>query len=139
MGSIYRQKGSNNFWIKYYRSGRVFRESSGSVRKADAQRLLRLREGDIERGVPVSPRMDRLRFEEAAEDVLNDYRINGKRSLTVAERRLKKHLMPFFQGRRMAAITTSDVRQFVAERQMNTVLVRKARTIRLKGGMGIRP
>lgn len=133
MGSIYRQKGSRNLWIKYYRAGRVFRESSGSARKADAQRLLRLREGDIERGVPVSPRIGRLRFEEAAEDVLNDSRINGKRSLAVAERRITKHLMPFFQGRRMSAITTSDVRQFVAQRPICTVLVRKARTTRRHG------
>ena len=31
--------------------------------------------------------------------------------------RLTKHLEPFFGGRRMASITTSDVRAFVAHRQ----------------------
>jgi len=40
-----------------------------------------LREGDIARGVPVTPKLGQLRFEEAALDVINDYRTNGKRSL----------------------------------------------------------
>jgi integrase len=58
-----------------------------------------------------------LRFEEAAADVLTDYQVNGKRSLRVVERRIRKHLTPFFGGRRMSTITTSDVRTFVAQRQ----------------------
>ncbi len=134
MGSIYRQKSSKNFWIKYYRNGRVFRESSGSAREGDAKRLLRLREGDIERGLPVTPRIGRIRFEEASEDVLNDYRTNGKRSLAVVERRITKHLMPFFGGRRMSAITTSDVRQFTANRQAETIRVRKERKVKVATG-----
>ena len=133
MGWIYRQKNSKNFWIKYYRNGRPFRESSGSTREGDAKRLLRLREGDIERGLPVTPKMGRIRFEEAAEDVLNDYRINARRSLAVVQRRITKHLMPFFGGRRMGAITTSDVREFIAKRQSETVLVRKERKVKVGG------
>jgi hypothetical protein len=31
-----------------------------------------------------------LLFDEAAEDVINDYRVNRKRSLAVVERRIKK-------------------------------------------------
>jgi integrase len=130
MGSIFRQKNSKNLWIKYYRNGRAFRESSGSTKEGDAKRLLRLREGDIERGLPVTPKMGRLRFDEAAEDVLNDYRTNAKRSLEVVQRRIVKHLLPFFGGSRMSAITTIEIRKFIAKRQADTVLVRKECRIR---------
>src|SRR5438128_1883263 len=106
MGCIYRRKDSKYWWIKYVRNGKAYHESSGSPRKRDATDTLRLREGDIMHGLPVTPKLGKLSFEDAARDLLNDYRINGKRSLKVVERRIKKHLTPFFQGFRMADIGT---------------------------------
>src|SRR5262245_16345801 len=106
MGSIYRQKRSRFWWIKYYRNGRPCRESSGSEKESDARRLLRLREGDVERGVAIAPRVGRITVDEAATDVVNDYRVNGKRSLPDLERRLRKHVLPYFGGQRLATITT---------------------------------
>ena len=106
------------WWIRYYRDGRRYEESSHSEKKSDATDLLKVRLGDIARGVPITPRVARLRFEEAATDLLNDYRTNGKRSLGHVERRVTLHLKPFFGARRMSAITTADVRAFVARRQV---------------------
>jgi integrase len=48
---------------------------------------------------------------------LNDYIVNGKRTLKDAKRRIDLHLRPHFGGRRMSAITTADVRAYVARRQ----------------------
>ena len=79
MGQL--RKRGTVWWVRYYRNGRRHEESAGSSKKGDAERLLRLREGDVARGLPVTPKVGRMRFEEAAEDVLNDYRVNGKRSL----------------------------------------------------------
>ena len=94
-----------------------------------AEALLQDREGDIVHGKPVTPKIGRLKFGDAAADLLADYRTNGKRSLNVVERRVNKHLTPFFAGRKMAHITTTDVRTFIDRRQTElTVLVRKART-----------
>ena len=45
--------------------------------------MLRLREGDVERGIPVNPKLDRITFDEAARDVVNDYIANAKKSLRV--------------------------------------------------------
>ena len=45
MGSIY-QRGSI-YWIKYYRAGKRYQESSKSTKESDAIRLLKMREGDI--------------------------------------------------------------------------------------------
>ena len=56
-------------------------------------------------------------LDELTDDLINDYEINGKRSLGHAKRRVKKHLKPFFTGRFVSAITTVEVRKFVASRQ----------------------
>ncbi len=105
------------------------RESSGSSKERVARRMLRLREGDVEHGIPIVPTRDRITFEDAAEDLLNDYRTNGKRSLKVCERRVKKHLAPFFRGRLLANITPSDIRAYTAKRQADVIIVRKARVV----------
>jgi len=56
-------------------------------------------------------------FPSAVRDVLDDYRLNRRRSLPDVERHIRLHLLPFFGRRRMAAITTTDVRRYVACRQ----------------------
>jgi integrase len=58
-----------------------------------------------------------LTFRIAVRDVLDDYRINRRRSLPDVERHIRLHLGPFFRRRRMAAITTADVRRYVLRRQ----------------------
>ena len=60
-------------------------------------------EGDIAKGLPVTARVGQLRFDEAAADVVTDYRVNGKRTLRDVEHRVRLHLEPFFGGRRMAS------------------------------------
>ena len=115
MGQL--RKRGNIWWLRYYRAGRRYEETSGSTRKSDAERLLRIREGDIARGIPVTSKVGQLRFDEAAADVVADYRVNGKRSLRDVETRIRLHLEPVFGGRRMAAITTTDVRAYTTDRQ----------------------
>lgn len=122
------------WWIRYYKNGRRHEESSGSTKEGEAKSLLRLREGDIERGVAVTPKVGRIRFDEAVTDVLNDYRTNRKRSLDDVERRIEKHLKPFFGNRRMASITTSDIREYIASSQKENTVARKAYTFTARDG-----
>lgn len=115
MGMI--RKRGRIWWVKYYKDGTPHEESSGSVREGDARRLLKLREGDIERGLPITPKVGRIRWEEARDDVVTDYKTNGKRSLPDLLTRLRLHLDPFFRGRRLATVTTADVRRYIDLRQ----------------------
>lgn len=115
MGQL--RKRGNVWWIRYYRNGRRHEESSGSTRKGVAADLLKVREGDIAKGLPVTARVGQLRFDEAAADVVTDYTVNGKRSLPSVKRRIKLHLEPFFGGRRMTSITTADARRYASSRQ----------------------
>ena len=123
MGEL-KQRGQT-WWIRYYRNGKRYEESSGSTKEGDARSLLRLREGDIERGVAITPKVGRIRFDEAVKDVLNDYRTNRKRSLDDVERRIEKHLMPFFGNRRLTSITTADIREYIDSRQKETTVCSK--------------
>ena len=58
-----------------------------------------------------------MRFDEAAEDFLTEYRVNRRRSYEHAKRRVDRSLKLWFQGRRMALITTADVQRYVEARQ----------------------
>jgi len=115
MGALYKR--GNVWWIKWYRNGRPFYESSGSATHEDAKNLLKLREGDIARGVPVTPQVNRCTIDELLADVVTDYTVNKQKSLADLQRRIDLHLFPYFQGRRAAQITTADIRRYTAARQ----------------------
>jgi len=121
MGMIYRR--GKTYWLKYYTldpetgRARAIRESAGTEKYREAETLLKQREGAIAGGTIITPKMVRLVFSDAARDVLADYSTNGKRSVEHVRRYVRLHLEPFFGRRRMSAITTSDVRQYIARRQ----------------------
>ncbi len=126
MGSIYRRryktadgtiKESPTLWIKYFRDGKSYRESAGTSKEGEAKRLLKLREGDAARGVPIVPRAGRVKFRELAQGVEDDYRINGKRTLRDLKMRLRLHLLPYFGECRADSITTATINKYAALRQ----------------------
>ena len=106
MGMIYRR--GEVFWIKYYRHGKPYRESSKSDKEDTARKLLKLREGEISQGKIPGIYFDRIRFDELAEDFLRDYRLNGKKSLPKAQRSVN-HLKKAFEGMKVPDITTPAI------------------------------
>jgi hypothetical protein len=84
MGSIYTR--GSIYWIKYYRTGKPYRESTQSPKESNAKRLLKLREGQVVKGEFPGLRVEKIRFEELAEDYLNDYRINNRKTTIRAQR-----------------------------------------------------
>jgi integrase len=113
MGSIY-QRG-NTYWVKYYRNGKPYRESSHSDKETVAKRLLRIREGQIEEGKFPGLQAGRTRWDELKEDLLSDYRINGRKSffsLEIGIHHLEKH----FGGMKAADITTTHVNRYMEAR-----------------------
>lgn len=141
MGQI--RKRGKTYWIRYYRNGQRFEESARTAVYDDARDLLKTREGDIAKGLPVSAKMGRLKFDEAAADLVTDYRINGKKSIAGVERHVAK-LKVWFGGRRMGEITVADVRRYIEHRQMKAAsnatinrelaALRRAFTLAVDGG-----
>jgi integrase len=115
MGHIY-QRG-RVYWIKFYDHGRPIRESTQTSSYEEARRLLKTREGAVARGVKVERPKERITVEEALDDLVNDYKAHRRRSLGHLQRRIAKHLLPFFAGRKLASITTADLRAFITNRQ----------------------
>jgi len=95
VGAIYKR--GDIFWIKYYRNGKAYRESSKSIKESIAKRLLRLREGQIEEGKFPGLKIERITFDELAEDIINDYKVNQRKSLETLLCRLL-HLRAYFSG-----------------------------------------
>jgi integrase len=116
MGAIYRRPNSPFLWIKYYVNGRPVRESTGTAKEKEAKEFLKRREGAAAEGKPVSPRLDRLRYEEARADLLAHYEATGSRDLSEAGYRLQ-HLDPMFAGRRIATIGPTDAMRYTVRRR----------------------
>ena len=113
MGCIYRR--GKIYWVKYYRNGKPYAESSHSDKQEVAKRLLKIREGEISRGKLPGICFDRIRFDELMEDYLTDYRINNKRTLVKAER-CARYLLEEFGGMKVTDITTPRINHYIQKR-----------------------
>jgi len=113
-GSIYKRGGL--YWVKYYRNGTSYRESSKSDKEGKARKLLKKRLGEISLGRFIGPEADKVIIRELAKDFENDYRINGKRSLDKVGRTLK-HVLPFFGDYKAHEVGTDLVKKYVSARQ----------------------
>lgn len=114
MGSIYKR--GKIYWIKYYRNGTRYQESTSSTTKAVATELLKSREGQIVDYRFPGLLIEKTTFDELAKDFLDDYRINGKKSIDRAELSVK-HLSSFFLSRKAVDITSNLINDYISHRQ----------------------
>jgi integrase len=106
------------WYLAYYvATGKQVTESSRSTLKTVAECMLRDRLERVRQGLfsGTSPR--KVTFETLAEDLLNDYRINRRRSLRDAESRLRLHLRPYFGNYLATAITTDMAKEYILLRR----------------------
>jgi integrase len=113
MGSIYKR--GNTYWIKYYKNGKSYRESTGSDKKMVAQKKLARREGEIAEGKMPGVQFEKVTFDELADEFIMDYRINNKKSLDRAVLSVV-HLQKEFEGTKITEISTPRIKQYVADR-----------------------
>ncbi len=126
MGSIYRRTVVDEesgkrveigpFWIKYYRNGRPFRESTATLDKGEARRKLKRREGEVADGRFRGIRVERTKFEQLADDLRTDYTVNKKKTLRRVNE-LVAHLEIAFRGCRAVEITSDRIQAYIAQRQ----------------------
>jgi hypothetical protein len=108
MGSLYKQKGRDGqpgriWWTSVYANGRRQCASTETDDAAQAKRILKQREGRVAVGLPLLPRADRVRYDEAAKDLRQHYITTCDRDLGEVQGRLK-HLDQFFLGHQLAGI-----------------------------------
>ena len=108
MGRVFRR--DSIWWIAYFRRGREFRESSASTVKRDAVNLLKQRL--TRRSLAAE---DKLMFEDLVELIVNDYKVNSRRSMDTTRYRIK-HLHEFFSLSRVIDITVGRIRSYRVSR-----------------------
>ena len=118
MGSIYKQKNGKSWTIKYYRHGKPYRECVKSEKRSDAEKVLKLREGQIVQGTFQGLRAEKITFNELAQDLVTDYEINGKKSVKRVHISIKR-LESFFKDYRANDITTDKIKKYIAHRQQD--------------------
>ncbi len=124
MGAIYKRKWKDKdgnlvegdiFWIKYYRHGKPYRESTHTDKITKAERLLKVREGEIAEGKLPGVYFDKVTFDALAKDLVTDYTVNGRDTL----KRVKWSidcLKVSFEGMRATDITTDKVKEHIEKR-----------------------
>lgn len=110
------RKTAATWWIQYSVRGKRFRESSGSSNRADAVKLLKRRIGEAGQGRVLGPQAEKTTFKQLTQMLLDDYRINARRSM----KRVKAsvgHLLSFFGEELAMDITGDRIASYVAYRQ----------------------
>jgi hypothetical protein len=113
-GTIYRR--GSIFWIAYWWRGKQHRESSGSAKEIDAQRLLKRRLQELGKGRFIDPKAEeRVPMNDLFDAVVTDYKINGQRSLVTLEGRLF-HLRAAFGLDRAVDVDEVRIERYKADR-----------------------
>lgn len=111
MGMIYKR--GQVFWIKYYSGSRPIRESTGTSKQKHAERFLKDREGRVAIGAPALPRLERIRFSEIADALIEHYQVTGDRQLRDVQVKLKP-VRAYFDHHRLVAIDQASLTTYVA-------------------------
>ncbi len=113
LGRVYRR--GKNWWVQYSFRGQLYRESSGSEKDTAAAALLKRRLGEMGRGRFVGPNVERTTFEDLAKMLVDDYKVNERKSLDRAERSTE-HLRGTFGSSRAVDITADRVTAYICSR-----------------------
>jgi integrase len=114
MGRVYKR--GVIWWIQYYGHGQLYRESTKSSLKSVATSRLRMREGEVGQGRLPALKAERTTFDELAALYLQDYTINGRKTLQRAQE-LAARLREAFGRFRACQITSEHIRGYIVRRQ----------------------
>ncbi len=116
MGTIYKKKGSDYWYLNYRYKGRRIRESANTTVKAIAEQRLKILEGDIAKGKIPSVCFEKITFEDLAADLVDDFEVNSHKTIGKIRGMLRLHLQPFFGGMPVTEITSDKIQRYVRQR-----------------------
>lgn len=109
MASLFKYKGSNNWWIKIHRPGQgrgkndVIPTHTADKPTANAMKIKM--EADLSAGIPINPKAHTILFAHLCELVLEDYENEGHSSFIHTKGRIVNHIVPYFRTVLATAIT----------------------------------
>ncbi len=108
---------SSTWWLSYTdKQGKKHRESAGTTKKIEALQKLKKRLSEIHLDQFIPPTVESVSFDDLEKIIVNDYRINKRRSINRLEGSLN-NLKGFFSGTKVIHITTDRVNDYVIYRQ----------------------
>lgn len=117
-GSV--QKRGNSFRIRYRDADGTRHEETIGPDRAEAQRQLAIRLGEIAKGAPVSSKPNTVLFGELCDDVVTDYEVRGLSSGSDIEGRYRLHIIPYLGKKKAAQITFAMLNKYIQHRQSET-------------------
>jgi integrase len=111
---VYEKEPGSDVWYARYAdaNGEIKREKAGT--KSAAIKLYQKRKTEVLQGKKLPENLRSIvRVNDLADAIERDYRINGKKSLESLQRRLKKHILPFFGTYSANDVTTADIDKYV--------------------------
>jgi integrase len=126
MGSLYRPRYtykngqthiSSVWWLRYFTHGKCIRQSSQTADHAEAKKILKQREFEATRGRVTKCMTHKVQFQELAELVESDYKLNNYRSIVDIELRHRLHILPYFGNMKASQITEADIDKYQLQRQ----------------------
>jgi integrase len=115
-GSIYKQKGSNNWRVQFRANGKTVNESTGTGNRRKAEAYLREKLAEVTLDTYV-PKANQVTVKELVDAKLTSDKVNGSKSLDTTDGRWRLHLQPFLGNLKAIHITTDLLNRYVAHRQ----------------------
>jgi hypothetical protein len=109
MGTVDQRKGTQFYWIKYAVEGETRYESSKSPIREDAEKLLKIREGDVARGKTLPPVT--LTVNDLLDAALLAQKQKGNKSIDTSAY-YAAHLRPVFGRLKAGEMTAAHIRQY---------------------------
>lgn len=128
----YRDKKGNRrktatWFIHYYANGKPVRLPTGTEDRQEAIRILREKLAKAARYNEYSEHAELVLVNQLLDLVLDDYRFSNRSTAYDAERRIEKHLRPFFGNTKAIAFTTAAIKKYtlIRARQAAAATVNK--------------
>ena len=117
----YRDKEGNRrktatWFIHYYINGKPVRLPTGTKDREEAIRILREKLAKASRYNEYSEHVELVPVNQLLDLVIEDYRLSNRSTTYDAERRIEKHLRPFFGNTKAIAVTTAAIKKYTLMR-----------------------
>lgn len=117
MAKPYRRSDSKFWQIAPMINGVQVPQSSRETDYTKALKKLRRLEGKVASDAPMTPKTDRGLFGALLDDVITDYQIKDRRSLSDLKRRIKLHVRPGLGSLQTSAIRRNQIADYILDRR----------------------
>lgn len=114
-GYVFKKPHSRFWYVRYHTGGKEYVESSRSLKRRDAEKLLDRKAAELGLGVFVSPDTKRTTFEDLCQIIRDDYRLKERRSTKTLDHNLAR-LAETFAGARATTLTLDRLQAYASAR-----------------------